>query len=338
MKYLAQTRAWRYRRSAGALTVAALASGAMTLALANVPAQASQRAADVHYTFRTLNNQNDPTFNQLLGINDSGKIAGYFGSGVKGHPNKGYLLLPPYKQTDYRNQNFPHSKQTQVTGLNNTGIDVGFFSTMNKANPADDNNFGFYSRNGSRFHKVDFPAKHPASPPVDQLLGVNDAGIAVGFYNDSSGNSHGYTYNIATGKYSSFSPGVKGESSVTATAINDAGCIAGFFTSSKGAVHGFVTCKQRPLRIAVLVVPGASMTQPFGISSNDEVVGTYTVGSGTSAETFGFTWRNGHGFQTKISDPKGVGTTVINGVNSFGDLVGFYVGKGGDTNGLLAKP
>jgi hypothetical protein len=336
MKYLAQTRAWRYRRSAGALAVAAVASGAMTLALANVPAQASPRAAGVHYTFRTLNNQNDPTFNQLLGINDSGKIAGYFGSGVKGHPNKGYLLQLPYKQTDYRNQNFPGSKQTQVTGLNNNGIDVGFFSTMNKANPLDDNNFGYYSHNGSRFHKVDFPTKSPTNPPVDQLLGVNDAGIAVGFYNNSSG-THGYTYNIATNKYASFSPGVKGESNVTPTGINDAGCIVGFFTTSKGATHSFVSCKVRP-RITVLIVRGASATQAFGISSSGEVVGTYTVGPSSSPTTYGFTWKRGHGFQLKISDPLGVGTTFVNGVNSFGDLVGFYVGKHGDTNGFLAKP
>ncbi len=45
------------------------------------------------YSFTTLNNSNDLTFNQLLGINDHGEIAGYFGSGVAGHPNKGYYLL-----------------------------------------------------------------------------------------------------------------------------------------------------------------------------------------------------------------------------------------------------
>jgi hypothetical protein len=46
------------------------------------------------YTFETLNNAVDPTFNQLLGINSSGLISGYFGSGAGDHPNKGYLLAP----------------------------------------------------------------------------------------------------------------------------------------------------------------------------------------------------------------------------------------------------
>jgi hypothetical protein len=336
MKYLAPSRAWRGRRSAGILAATALASGAMTLALANVPAQASPSSADVHYTFKTINNQNDPTFNQLLGINDAGKIAGYFGSGAKGHPNKGYTLTPPYRQLDYRNQNFPGSKQTQVTGLNNTGIDVGFYSTMNKADLAD-NNFGYYSINGTHFHKVNFPAKHPASPPVDQLLGVNDQDVAVGFYVDNNGNSHGYSYIISRHKYVGFSTGIPGVTSVTPTGINDADCISGFFTSSKGAVHGFVVCKNRP-HLTVLVIKGASATQPFGISSAGEVVGTYMVGSGGSAKMYGFTWRRGHGFQLKISDPLGVGTTTVNGVNSAGDLVGFYVGIHGNTNGFLAKP
>jgi hypothetical protein len=43
------------------------------------------------YRFETLNNAHDVTFNQLLGINDEGLIAGYFGSGAAGHLNQGYL-------------------------------------------------------------------------------------------------------------------------------------------------------------------------------------------------------------------------------------------------------
>ena len=47
------------------------------------------------YNFRTLNNSGDPAFNQLLEINNSGVIAGYFGDGNT-LPNKGYTLSPPY--------------------------------------------------------------------------------------------------------------------------------------------------------------------------------------------------------------------------------------------------
>ncbi|HWG24343.1 hypothetical protein, partial [Actinospica sp.] len=36
------------------------------------------------YSFTTVDDPADPTFNQLLGINQNGIIAGYFGSGAAG--------------------------------------------------------------------------------------------------------------------------------------------------------------------------------------------------------------------------------------------------------------
>ena len=89
----------------------------------------------VSYTFTTLNDQADPTFNQLLGINALNVIAGYFGSGAAGHPNKGYLLNPPYAQASYVNENFPGSAQTQVTGIDDKGNTSGFWVTGNLSDP-----------------------------------------------------------------------------------------------------------------------------------------------------------------------------------------------------------
>src|SRR5271165_5147289 len=106
----------------------------------------------VAYSFRTVDDAADLTFNQLLGINNDGVIAGYFGSGAQGHPNMGYLLTPG----GYRSENFPGSVQTQVTGLNDNGVTVGFASGMNIANMAN-NNFGFYATGGQGFHSVNFP-------------------------------------------------------------------------------------------------------------------------------------------------------------------------------------
>jgi len=40
----------------------------------------------------------------------------------------------------------------------------------------------------------------------------------------------------------------------------------------------------------------------------------------------------------EISDPHGVGTTTVNGLNNAGDLVGFYVDSSGNTDGFLATP
>ena len=57
--------------------------------------------------FTTLNNQADPTFNQLLGINDQGVIAGYFGSGDTGHPNQGYTAQLTLRPGELRQRELP---------------------------------------------------------------------------------------------------------------------------------------------------------------------------------------------------------------------------------------
>ena len=79
------------------------------------PASASTHSPS-GYQFRTLNNDRDLTFNQLLGINNEGVIAGYFGSGAQGHPNKGYQLFPAYGQGNYLNENFPGSGRPRSPG------------------------------------------------------------------------------------------------------------------------------------------------------------------------------------------------------------------------------
>jgi len=96
-----------------------LAVGVLTTV---VLASAAQPAGALSFTFQDIINNTDPTFNQELGINTAGTIAGYFGSGAAGHPNKGYTVVPPYAQANFTPENFPASVQTQVTGLNNNGV------------------------------------------------------------------------------------------------------------------------------------------------------------------------------------------------------------------------
>ena len=282
------------------------------------------------YRFATVDNNGDPTFNQLLGINNHNLIAGYFGSGAEGHPNQGYLLFGAARHTYFAPENVPGAVQTQVTGLNDRGITVGFWSDMNNADLANDN-FGFYSRDGRLFTSVNFPTTDNATPAVNQLLGVNDRNRAVGFYVDSMGNSHGYTYDIGDRDFNPVT--VPGAVSTTAAAINNRGDIAGFETDGGGAVHAFLLGGRGGL--TTLDYPGASMTQAFGVNNRDEVVGDYQVGSGDTATMHGFTWSPWRGFAS-VDDPNGVGTTTINGVNDHGDLVGFYTDGAGNTDGMVA--
>lgn len=320
--------------AAAAVTAGTIAVAGTTLAgtAGSALADTAQGTQATAYHFVTLDNAHDVTFNQLLGINNKGLIAGYFGSGAAGHPNKGYLLSPHYGQRDYVNENFPGSVQTQVTGLNDKGVTVGFYSTMNNANMVNDNH-GFWEKNG-KFHTADFPTGSAGTPPVDQLLGVNDGNIAVGFWTDAAGNNHGYELNLHTGRFSTVTDKGAPNASLTAAGINSRGDIAGFYTSPS-SVNTQSFLKVNGGKTVNFAYPGASATLALGVNDHDEVVGTYTAGSGANAAMHGFTWTPGGGFRT-VDDPNGVGTTTINGLNNAGDLVGFYVDGAGNTDGFLA--
>ena len=81
-----------------------------------------------------------------------------------------------------------------------------------------------------------FPTDDNSTPPVDQLLGVNDRDVAVGFYTDGEGNNHGFTYSIGRHRHRFQEVTVSGATSVTATAINNSGDIAGFDSDAQGNV------------------------------------------------------------------------------------------------------
>lgn len=123
-------------------------------------------------------------------------------------------------------------------------MSVGFYSPTNKANPAANANVGFWER-GGRVHKVAFPAsKAPdgkSSPPVDQLLGISNAGEAVGFYLDASGNAHGYLYGIGTRRF--VPQGIQTkvhEFAFPGADLTQAGVLVGFFTGQNGDTHGML--------------------------------------------------------------------------------------------------
>jgi hypothetical protein len=285
-------------------------------------------------SFSTLNDAADPTFNQLLGINNQGTIAGYFGSGAQGHANKGYTLTPPYSQASYHNENFLGSVQTQVTGINNEGVTVGFWADANNANMVN-NNFGFVNQNGVFTDVVDPAGKGKAAGgmTVEQLLGVNDQNKAVGFWNDAAGNSHGFTYDIKSRSFSEVDIG--GFASTTTTAINNEGHIAGFVTV-KGNDISFI---KEGNAIDWLNGPKGSVSvMALGINNEDQVVGTYTDAGGAM---HGFLFDEQSKTYATIDDPNGVkGTTamtVLNGINDKGQVVGFYLDTAGNTDGMLVN-
>jgi hypothetical protein len=273
----------------GLLLPAVVGLGAPALsATAPIAAVSALNAQSVKYRFEKIDNDKDVTFNQLLGINNNGKIAGYFGIGqtVNGvfHPNKGYTIESPYAQNDFKNENFPGSVQTQVTALNNLHDTAGFWADL-----AGDN-FGFIEWNGA-FRSFRDPLTGTGT--VNQILGLNDRGIAVGFYTDGQGINHGFALNPNLGKNGAFYPIAPptsvGGSNLTAAAINDHNDVTGFLTAPSGTVVGFLLKDNHFYEFAF---PHATGTTPLGINNNDEIVGAYTDGPAANPQTHGFTLIN----------------------------------------------
>jgi PEP-CTERM motif len=338
-------------RMAGIAVAALAACGA---ALAATPAQAG-------YSFEIINDPNDKpfppppatggvTFTNLMGITSNGDtIPGFYGSGQAGDPNTGFVLTLPSKTFTSSNATFPglvppfNAAQTQMTAINGNGTTFTGYTYPTNTGVATDFQFGFYEQGGV-FHMVNNPATPNcgATPnPCDmnvitenQLIGVNNANLAVGFYNDIHGDSHGYTYNIPT---NTFSPDIlfPGAVSTVTAAINNSDEIAGFFTDSSGVIHGFI---ENGMDFTPVDPPGSVETELLGINDNGLAVGFYCVSSGCPAGSM-------HGLLFNILtdtfttiNPFGFATTTLNGINDRNQIVGFFVDANGNTDGLLANP
>ena len=290
------------------------------------------QAGPISYAFQTLNNPADTTFNQLLGVNNGGEIAGYFGSGSATHPNKGYTLVPP---TTYTNENFPGSVQTQVVGINSNAspTTVGFWIDGNG------NNLGFVDQNNV-FTSVNNPNVPASAPTVTQLLGVNNLNVAAGFYIDGNGDAQGFTYNIGTTAFAAtVLPALFNATMTTTTGINNAGTLSGFYVDAAGNTHGFIDSGGT---FTSFDDPNANGNTMFlGLNNTGEVVGSYVDATGvTNGLVYNLltnTWQT-------VDDPFASATpafdvtgTTINGINDGGTLVGFY-SDGTNVDGFSATP
>jgi hypothetical protein len=158
----------------------------------------------------------------------------------------------------------------------------------------------------------------------NQLIGVNNANIAVGFYNDAAGNSHGYAYDINT---KTFSPDINDPNAVStvAAAINNSGEIAGFYTDSMGVIHGFIDDGGAFTTVDPL---GATETELLGLNDHGLADGFSDIGGVMHGILY-----NSLTNTFTLLDPSGSNGTTLNGINDAGDVVGFFVDSAGNTDG-----
>ncbi|HEY7002435.1 MAG TPA: hypothetical protein VH330_11915 [Candidatus Udaeobacter sp.] len=151
---------------------------------------------------------------------------------------------------------------------------------------------------------VDFPGA-----TLTVVTGMNNPGLAVGFYDDSAGAEHGFTFD---GRHYSRLD-YPGSILTDALKINDAGMIVGTFVDASGGEHGF---SYRRGQWRQIDFPGASDTEAYGINAAGDIVGVY---DGFQPVTHGFVLRNGQ--YQRIDTPFGTQSETF-GINDLGSITG----------------
>lgn len=305
-------------------SLSACGSSASTFGIQRVQAPSPFVSGATKYTLTTVDNPADPSFNRLQAINNLARLGGFYGDGTIGHANHGYIVYPPYAKTSFRHVDFPAAVDTQVTSLNNRHFIGGFYVDTNG------NTLGFIDWLGIWFS---YQAPHVSkTKPVTEILGLNDAGFAVGYYITTPNTEVAFQVKISTGKFQRIK--VPGATNAVATGISGRGHICGYMKTKAGATVGFL------LRQGVFYqysYPHSKETRPLGITSFDHVVGSYVDNAG---KTHGFVSIDPHlkrGIWQSIDFP-GSKATVVASVNQHGDIVGYYVKSDGTNHGFLGTP
>jgi hypothetical protein len=184
------------------------------------------------------------TASVAFAINDKGVIVGQYTDSKTG-TTPGFILNDG--TYTFLNPKDPvkggTSMVTNAQGINNKGTGVGFES----ANGVNQHGFKFDLAG----HTTALP--DPAGTPqiladglvLTQFLGVNDNGLAVGYYQTNGGSQHGFLFDLATNAYTfldepNSKPGTTAASITQITGINNAGEITGFYLDADGMMHGFL--------------------------------------------------------------------------------------------------
>jgi probable HAF family extracellular repeat protein len=199
------------------------------------------------------------TSETAFGINDKGQIVGQYVNAAGATP--GILINGP----TFTTINAPSGPDiVNAQGINNNGLVVGFYFGTD----GQDHGFLFDSSKTNASTVTGTPIADPTIPTItgepagttfvfSQILGINDSGIAVGYYGDSTLSQHGFLYNTKTGQYTflddpnaAFDNGVE----VTQiTGITNSGEITGFYSDANGIFHGFVaTAVPEPASMVML--------------------------------------------------------------------------------------
>ncbi|MBV9262985.1 MAG: hypothetical protein JO324_01600 [Candidatus Eremiobacteraeota bacterium] len=285
---------------------------------------ASYRHHTGGYKFVTLDNPDDLKYNQLTGINNLAKLTGFEGSGAKGDPSIGYVVHRPYAPQNFFEEPYPTAVDTRITSLNNMKVIAGYYSVQRGWI------FGCIYENGIWSSYQD-PKLQRSKINITELLGISDANLAVGFYENDTKNDYAFELNPASGEFHGISP--PGATSSVASGINGKGDIVGWATVGGGTVAYLL----KGGIFTFLSYPGSVETKATAVNWQDQISGSYVDHAGV---THGFVLTNPLVSQQWLSvdDPLAAGTTFINSIENHDRVVGYYVDAQGITHGFIGSP
>jgi hypothetical protein len=124
-----------------------------------------------------------------------------------------------------------------------------------------------------------------------EASGINDAGVVVGQYEDSSFNDHGFVW--YKGAFATLDVPATGTVDTDAYGISSDNDIVGGYQDASFNDHGFLL--RKGVYYYPIDYPGASTTKLTGINDEGWVVGVYDISTETN--------RPSHAFRAKVSDP-----------------------------------
>jgi uncharacterized membrane protein len=249
------------------------------------------------------------------GINAEGDIVGYYIQSGAETPNCGSGQFPcGFLLSKGKYSTFEASLGTLPMGINPDGNIVGssfggipsFVSTR-----------GFLLSKGV-FTTIIAPGAFPYGFTV--ATGINPRGDIVGYYTVlSTPSRRGFL--LRDGAFSDIA--VPGASGTQPMGVSPRGDVVGSYTDSSLRDHGFLLSDGR---FTTIDPPGALFTQAVGINTQGDIVGWF-YGVTTS---HGFLLRGGT--FTNIDSPAGA---FPQGINSSGDIVGYYTDSNLKGHGFL---
>ena len=309
-------------------TAAAVAALALGLTIAGP-------AAATSYQFTTIDaGQPFELGTVVTGLNDAGRIAGYYVTLGPGGPTYSGFTAN-VDGSGFTTIDRPGYPQTGAAGINGSGAIVGV--SVSPSFTAT----GYVRDAGGGYTTID-PALGGLTSAYSEAVGINDAGDIVGFYTEvlppGPGAvrplSHGFL--DKGGVYSQFDVPAAWGFGTQAYGINDAGQVTGGYLDFTGTPHGFLYTPG--LGFSAPAVPGGVGSELGAINNNGDYVAAALAFDPLSPLGYDASgWlHTASGFQP-FNLPGALSTEPFT-VNDKGQVAGLYVSAHGQILGFTATP